>query len=137
MGDVRICTLIDARGSAGAQVKSLQVYQPSDSQWHDILPRPDAFVINTGDIMQVWSNDRYLAPLHRVKAQRALRRYSAPFFYNPRYECNYAPVASTVTQDTPALYRPINWGKFRLGRFQGDFADTGMADVQISDFRIE
>ena len=116
--------------------ESLQVFQKSDGRWYDVTPQPGAFVINTGDIMQVWSNDRYIAPVHRVKAQRSLTRYSAPFFYNPSYECDYAPVSGTITEETPALYTPINWGKFRLGRFQGDFADVG-AEVQISDFRTD
>ena len=84
--------------------------------------------------MQVWSNDRYIAPVHRVKAQRTAERYSAPFFYNPSYQCNYEPVSGTVSEDTPALYRSINWGEFRLVRFAGDFADVG-AEVQISDYR--
>jgi isopenicillin N synthase-like dioxygenase len=119
------------------QVQSLQVLQPRDGRWYDVEPQPGAFVINTGDIMQVWSNDRYVAPVHRVKAQRSLRRYSAPFFYNPSYETSYAPVSGTVSDQEPARYRPINWGEFRLGRFQGDFADVGAADVQIADFRIE
>ena len=77
-------------------VQSLQVYRPQDDKWHDVQPMPGAFVINTGDIMQVWSNDEYVAPLHRVKAQRDLERYSAPFFYNPSYETDYAPCTADV-----------------------------------------
>jgi isopenicillin N synthase-like dioxygenase len=87
-------------------------------------------------LTEVWSNDRYVAPVHRVKAQRSLERYSAPFFYNPSYETNYAPVSGTISDETPAKYRPINWGDFRLGRFRGDFADVGK-EVQISDFIIQ
>jgi isopenicillin N synthase-like dioxygenase len=69
-----------------SMVRSLQVYQPSNDQWYDVEPIEGAFVINTGDIMQVWSNDVYKAPLHRVKAQENLERYSSPFFYNPSYD---------------------------------------------------
>lgn len=85
---------------------------------------------------EVWSNDLYVAPVHRVKAQRSLERYSAPFFYNPSYETNYAPVSGTVSDEVPAKYRPINWGEFRLGRFRGDYADSGAPDVQISDYLL-
>src|SRR5262245_53107778 len=31
-----------------------------------VEPRSDALVVNIGDIVQVWSNGRYRAPLHRV-----------------------------------------------------------------------
>ena len=67
-------------------VQSLQVYQPEDGLWYEVEPIEDAFIINTGDVMQVWSNDQYKAPEHRVKAQQELVRYSAPFFYNPSYD---------------------------------------------------
>jgi isopenicillin N synthase-like dioxygenase len=56
-------------------VRSLQVYQPADKRWYDVEPIPGSFTINTGDVMQVWSNDRYKAPLHRVKAQLSKERY--------------------------------------------------------------
>eukprot|EP00939_MAST-03C_sp_MAST-3C-sp1_P001992 g1992.t1 len=115
-------------------VQSLQVFQPEDETWYDVAPMEGAFVINTGDVMQVWSNDRYKAPLHRVKAQLSDERFSSPFFYNPSYETNYAPVETCVDSSDPARYAPINWGEFRLKRFAGDFADVG-EDVQISHYR--
>lgn len=60
---------------------------------HSIRPR-----------IQVWSNDIYKAPLHQVKAQLDKERYSAPFFYNPTYGCDYAPVHTTVSE--VATHRP-------------------------------
>ena len=87
-------------------------------------------------MMQVWSNDEYLAPEHRVKTQRDLLRCSAPFFYNPSYETTYAPVESTISESKHALYRPISWKEFRLGRFAGDYADVGK-EIQISHFRYD
>jgi len=35
-------------------------------RWHLVEPRSDALVVNIGDIVQVWSNDKYKAALHRV-----------------------------------------------------------------------
>eukprot|EP01065_Artemidia_motanka_P002150 TRINITY_DN10_c1_g2_i1.p1 TRINITY_DN10_c1_g2~~TRINITY_DN10_c1_g2_i1.p1 ORF type:complete len:350 (+),score=71.96 TRINITY_DN10_c1_g2_i1:83-1132(+) len=117
------------------QVKSLQVYERKSGRWHYVNPVPGAMVINTGDIMQVWSNDRYQAPLHRVVANSAEERWSAPFFYNPNYSTNYAPAPTTVSPSSPALYRPINWGDFRMKRFAGDYADVGV-EAQVSHYRI-
>ena len=45
--------------------------------------------------MQVWSNDRYVAPLHRVLASSEADRFSAPFFFNPPYTAAIGPVAGT------------------------------------------
>eukprot|EP01061_Rhynchopus_euleeides_P015997 TRINITY_DN27148_c0_g3_i2.p1 TRINITY_DN27148_c0_g3~~TRINITY_DN27148_c0_g3_i2.p1 ORF type:complete len:342 (+),score=110.64 TRINITY_DN27148_c0_g3_i2:54-1079(+) len=114
------------------RVKSLQVFNLTDRMWYEVEPVAHAFVINTGDIMQVWSNDIYRAPLHRVKAQAAEQRYSIPFFLNPSYDTDYAPSVS----GGPPLYRPINWGVFRMARFGGDYADVG-TDTQIAHYRIK
>ncbi len=110
----------------------LQVYR--DGTWHLIEPRSDALVINIGDIVQVWSNDRYPAPLHRVIASSEVPRNSAPFFLNPAYAVDYAPLSSLCDENDPARYRPINWGDFRARRAAGDYADYG-EEIQISQFR--
>jgi len=110
----------------------LEVFK--DNVWHLIEPRVDALVINIGDIVQVWSNDQYFAALHRVVASASKARFSIPFFLNPAYRTNYAPVPTTVTADRPANYKAINWGEFRKRRAEGDFADYG-EEVQIKQYR--
>ena len=104
-------------------------------RWYTIHPGPDALVINIGDVVQVWSNDRYTAPLHRVLASSSRERFSAPYFFNPTYETNYAPLPSLTADGEASRYRPINWGEFREGRAAGDYADHG-EEIQISNFRI-
>ncbi len=111
----------------------LEVYRRG--AWHLVEPRSNALVINIGDIVQVWSNDRYPASLHRVTASAAARRYSAPFFFNPSYAASYAPLPSVVGASAPPRYRPINWGEFRGHRAAGDYADLG-EEVQIGHYRI-
>ena len=130
---------INEHTDAGALTVLVQNEQPGlqvcrEGAWQLVKPRPDALVINIGDIVQVWSNDRYRAPLHRVLANSERERYSAAFFFNPAYTTDYAPLPSLLTGDSPALYRQINWGEFRAGRAAGDYADYGH-EVQISDFR--
>jgi isopenicillin N synthase-like dioxygenase len=105
-----------------------------DGAWQTVEPLPGALTVNIGDIVQVWSNDRYRAPLHRVLASATAERFSAPFFYNPSYELDYAPLPGVVSDASPARYEPINWGAFRAGRAAGDYADHG-EEIQISHFR--
>lgn len=114
-------------------VSGLQVYR--DGFWQDIPPVPGAFVINTGDMMQVWSNDIYPAPIHRVLAMDAEDRYSIPFFFNPAAATRISPLPSVVNDERPALYRAIDWSEFRGKRADGDYADYG-PEVQISQYRI-
>jgi isopenicillin N synthase-like dioxygenase len=110
----------------------LEVYR--NGTWHLIDPREDSLVINIGDIVQVWSNDRYTAPVHRVVANTANERFSAPFFFSPSYAANYAPLATMTSERSPPRYRTINWGEFYAKRAAGDYADLG-EEVQISQYR--
>jgi isopenicillin N synthase-like dioxygenase len=112
----------------------LEVYK--DGHWRLVEPRRDALVINIGDIVQVWSNDRYRAALHRVITNSSKARYSAPFFLNPAYSTNYQPLRSVVDDLHPARYKAINWGGFRGQRANGDYADCG-GEIQISHYLRE
>ena len=119
-------------------VGGLQVNIPGehgDGDWIDVEPVQGALVINTGDMMQVWSNDRFIAALHRVAPRVSDERYSIPYFFNPSYDCDYAPLPGSIAEGDSARYRSINWGDFRQGRADGDFADYG-TEIQISQFRL-
>ena len=105
----------------------LQFYK--DGRWVDACGERGDVLINIGDVVQVWSNDLYPAPLHRVLASTGACRISIPYFLNPAYHYNYAPLSGEPQ------YRQINWGEFRSQRSAGDYADLG-SEIQISDFAI-
>ncbi|MCZ6918118.1 MAG: hypothetical protein O7I93_15200 [Gemmatimonadetes bacterium] len=104
-----------------------------DGVWVDVEPVDGALVVNTADMMQVWSNDLYKAALHRVLPRTERERYSIPFFFNPSYATDYAPL-ETVIGDGPR-YRIVNWGEFREARADGDYGDYGR-EIQIQDYRV-
>lgn len=112
---------------------SLQVHRRGapDGEWSTVVPTAGAFTINTGDMAQIWSNDRYHAPLHRVLTHPTKQRYSAPFFYNPGYTTSVAPLPSLGAP----RFAPCLWGYFRAQRFAGDFADFG-SEIQTDDYRV-
>jgi isopenicillin N synthase-like dioxygenase len=121
---------VNPHTDSGALTLLLQDEQPGlevfhDGEWRLVEPREDALVVNIGDIVQVWSNTRYKAALHRGLASADADRFSAPFFFNPAYSTEYAPLPSTVDAQHPPRYRPINWGHFRARRAAGDYADHG------------
>ena len=109
-------------------VGGLQVFK--DGLWHIVEPVDGAFVINIGDMVQVWSNDAYRAALHRAAAMDRVDRYSIPFFFNPSYDSLIEPLERA---GAPRRYHGIHWGEFRRKRADGDFADVGK-EVQISDY---
>lgn len=110
------------------QVASLQF--EVEGIWHTVPADSDLLYVNLGDMLQVWSNDLYIAPIHRVITNSDQERYSAPYFLNPSYEANIIP----LNTNTPN-YREINWGEFRSGRAAGDYADLG-EEIQISQYRL-
>ena len=124
--DAGALTVLVHDGNPGLQFRH-------EGQWHSLDAEMGSLIINIGDIVQVWSNDLYRAPLHRVLAG-VQDRCSAPYFYNPRYDTNYAPLPGALGEDAPH-YRSINWGEFRAGRAAGDYADLG-EEIQISHFRV-
>jgi isopenicillin N synthase-like dioxygenase len=129
---------VNQHTDSGAITLLLQDDQPglevfNRGRWHLVEPRADALVVNIGDIVQVWSNDRYFAALHRGLANPNAERFSAPFFFNPAYSAAYAPLPSTVDASHPPRYHTINWGEFRARRAAGDYADHGEY-AQISQY---
>lgn len=68
-------------GSTGLQV------QRSDGTWLDVPPVPDAFVVNTGELLEAATGGYLVATNHRVVSPPAGReRISVPFFVNPRLD---------------------------------------------------
>jgi len=103
--------------------------------WWPVDPLPQALVVNIGDIVQVWSNDKYIAPLHRALTNADAPRFSVPFFLNPAYSAEYAPLPTTVDARHPPRYRPISWREFRSRRAAGDYANQGEY-AQISQYAV-
>lgn len=68
----------------------LQVHEPKTDAWIDIPSTPGALVINIGDLMARWTNDRWTSTLHRVinpdvGSLKSNRRQSMPFFHNANF----------------------------------------------------
>ncbi|MGE0253742.1 MAG: isopenicillin N synthase family dioxygenase [Alphaproteobacteria bacterium] len=90
--------------------------------WIDVLTPPDAFVINIGDLMMRWTNDRWMSNQHRVvnpppEAGDASRRLSVVFFHHPNYDAEIACIDSCAGPGTPAKYPPVLAGPYRLDKY--------------------
>jgi len=121
-------TLLLQDDTGGLQARS------SDGSWVDIEPRPGTIVVNLADATQVWSNDRYVAAVHRVVPMTSKDRMSIPYFLNPPRGTVVEPVAE-LAAGAPR-YRSFLWSDYMRARSDDNFEDIGVDDAQITDFLL-
>jgi len=90
--------------------------------WVAVAPVADSFVINLGDLMMHWTNDRWISTLHRVAnpprdAALGSRRQSIVFFYQPNYDALIECLPGCCGPDNPTKYEPVTSGEHRLRKF--------------------
>jgi isopenicillin N synthase-like dioxygenase len=119
------------RGGPHTDFGSLTILQRDDApgglqvqiggEWVDAPFVPDSFVINLGDLMAEWTNDRWVSTVHRVVPPPTLRdgstdRMSIPFFHQPNYDALIEVLPSCITPDRPARYEPVTSGDHIFGK---------------------
>ncbi|CAL5377284.1 unnamed protein product [Camellia sinensis] len=117
-------------------VGGLEVKRKTDGEWVRVKPTPDAYIVNVGDIVQVWSNEQYESVEHRVMVNSERERFSIPFFFNPNHRVMVEPLEELTNEQNPAKYRAYNWGKFFATRKRGNFKKLDVENIQISHFKI-
>jgi isopenicillin N synthase-like dioxygenase len=90
--------------------------------WVDVPIAPDSYVVNIGELMARWTNDRWRATLHRVvnppaEHAAASRRLSLVFFHNPNYDAPVAALPGTVAPGEHARYPPTTSGEHLRAQF--------------------
>ncbi|KAF8409997.1 hypothetical protein HHK36_002517 [Tetracentron sinense] len=117
-------------------VSGLEVKRKADGEWIRVKPIPDSYIINVGDIVQVWSNDNYESAEHRVVVNSERERFSIPFFFNPSYYTIVKPIEELINDENPAKYKEYNWGMFLSMRKNGNFKKLEVENLQIHHFKI-
>ena len=127
--DPGVLTLLLQDDTGGLQTES------REEGWIDVPPRPGTIVVNLGDSLQVWTNDRYRAAVHRVTPMNDSDRFSIPFFLHPSFDAVIEPIPE-LCEGAPR-YRPFTWREFGIARANDNYADLGADDTQISDYRLQ
>ncbi|WP_410876931.1 isopenicillin N synthase family dioxygenase [Nocardia sp. A7] len=69
-------------------------------EWIDVPPVEGAYVVNVGDMLELWTNGRFVATTHRVR-KVAQQRYAFPLFFTVDYDTLVAPLPAFVGADDP------------------------------------
>ncbi|WP_200820454.1 isopenicillin N synthase family dioxygenase [Mycolicibacterium houstonense] len=69
-------------------------------EWIDVPPVDGTFVVNIGDLLELWTNGTFVATSHRVR-RVVEERYSFPLFFNVDYHTEVRPLPRFVTEGGP------------------------------------
>lgn len=121
--DYGILTLLLTDENPGLQIN----YR---GEWIDVPPRPNAFVVNIGDMLEIWTNGQYKSTLHRVLTSSDYERYSIPFFFDPTFDTVVECLGSCTDENNPPKYPPTTAGKHLVSKYEGTHADFAPAEKQ-------
>ena len=96
------------------QTPGLQIHMPhnnnsnntnsNDQQWLPVPPKPDCFIINSGNQIAHLTNDIYRSAVHRVVTVSSQPRFSTAVFTYFSLDAVVAPLSHYVTTERPARY---------------------------------
>lgn len=118
--DFGVLTLLLADAVPGLQVMR-------HGTWHDVVPPRGSLVCNVGDLLAMWTNDRWASTLHRVvppphDVEGPVRRRSVAHFVDGDPSVTIACIPSCRTEDEPARYPPVQAGAWLRAKIVGSRA---------------
>ncbi|WP_037188978.1 isopenicillin N synthase family dioxygenase [Rhodococcus sp. 114MFTsu3.1] len=79
--------------------------------WHPVEPMEGALLVNLGDALARWTNDKWISTMHRVAPPRVdgrlVPRRSAAFFHDGNPETVIACLPGCTGPGNPPRYRPV------------------------------
>lgn len=114
--DYGTLTILADDGVGGLQV------QLRSGEWVDVDVPPGELVVNLGDLMAIWTNDRWVSNPHRVVNPAGADRYSSPLFVDPDYHQWIETLPTCLDRDGRSRYAPVQAGPYLLSRFDGTHA---------------
>lgn len=77
-------------------------------------PAYDGFLlVNTADLLQRWTNDRFRSAPHRVYNLEGDERFSIPFFVSTRWDVKLECLPTCQSADNPPRYAPISRAEYQ------------------------
>jgi len=108
------------------EVGGLEV-RTASGEWIAASPIPDTVIVNTGDLMERWTNHVFCSTKHRVMIPNddtvKQSRYSVAFFCHPNDDTEIVCLESCQRDKSP-IYPPILAGEYLLSRLQATYTRT-------------
>ena len=121
--DYECFTILSQDPTGGLQV------QNANGQWIEATPIPGTFVINIGDMIARWTNDRFVSTPHRVIQRNTLDRYSIAHFYGANYNVLVKCLETCCDAQNPPRYEPVLAGEWALERDRASYFGAGAPGI--------
>ena len=90
-----------------------------DGNWQDVEPDKSVVLINSGDLLERWTNGKYRSTLHRVKPMTLGRdRFSIAFFVDPDSDTEVKVLDSFIGADSPRKFSDVKAGDYIRRRLE-------------------
>ena len=119
---------------AADRVPGLQI-RDTKGGWHDVLPPEHGFLVNLGDLLAEWTNDRWRATVHRVvppppDQAGAFRRRSVAWFQQPNHDALIEVLPTCISTDNPARYKPVTSGAHLMAKLVGPRTQEHTGEIE-------
>nr|GLL30295.1 codeine O-demethylase-like [Ipomoea trifida] len=105
--DATLITILhQVNGVDGLQVKS------DDGKWSPVEFHHDAFVVNIGDILEIFSNGLYKSVEHRAMVNSIKERISIAMFFNPKMEAEIGPSPCLTNDQNPPAFKRLKMEEY-------------------------
>ncbi len=97
----------------GDRVPGLEIVAP-DGEFAAVVPEPGHFLVNLGDLLAQWTNDRWRSTVHRVvppAGDAPVRRRSAAFFHDGNYDAWVSCLPTCLAEGESPRYPPVRAGE--------------------------
>ena len=122
-------TILLADRVAGLQMRD------RNGVFHDVNPPADGFLVNLGDLLAEWTNDRWRSTVHRVvppasKTPGSARRRSIAWFQQPNHDAVIRVLDACCDEDNPPRYPETTSGEHMMAKLMGPRAGE---EVNVDD----
>ncbi len=114
--DFGFLTIVTQDDAGGLQVRR------RDGRWIDAPRMPGTAVVNAGDMLMRWTNDRFVSTQHRVLNPKGRDRYSLAFFFDPDFDTVVECLPTCHGPGNPPRYPRAIWGDYITARFDANHA---------------
>ncbi len=114
--DYGVLTVLAQDDIGGLQLRN------ADGDWIAAPPVPGTFVVNLGELTELWTNGLYPATLHRVINAGGRDRYSMPFFLDTNYDARIECIETCQDATRPPKFPPVLGGEYLFKRYDETFA---------------